>query len=111
MKLKKLSKDEQTNKAFYAAKHGFNGNLESKEMVDARTIEGWNADNMKTLQDIANFAATQDGAIGFAYDPEFFTVPGEQNAQVVFFYKNKSPTSESWPLILFDEAEANIVFE
>mmetsp|Transcript_183 Transcript_183/g.268 ORF Transcript_183/g.268 Transcript_183/m.268 type:complete len:85 (+) Transcript_183:123-377(+) len=82
-------------------------------MIDAYTYDDWKASDWspekgKTLQDVANYAASKEGSIGFAYDPEFFTVEGEQNLTIVFSYKNKSPKSESWPLALFDEAEANI---
>ena len=101
------------SKAFFESKHGFNGNSE-----DLKEIKGFDEysdfkmsdwfETGKTLQDMANWvAANEEGAIGFACDPEFFTVNGEQNANVIFRYTNKSPTCESWPLYLFDEAEAN----
>ncbi|WP_395736357.1 hypothetical protein [Prosthecobacter sp.] len=98
------SMGEETNQEkplrYFPAKHGTNGGLD--EMVDLSTMEGF--DQAHTLDDVAKFAAKVPGAVGFTAHPRF--EKGERHARAVLWYTHCSPLSQSWPLHLFDEAEA-----
>ena len=107
---------DNTKKEYYRAKHGFNGGF--TEMVDLSNREGFDA--VQSIDDLAKFAAEVPGAIGFTAHPFFedtvrkaveeqgHTVgPGPYRyASAVIWYTGLS-SGKSWPLYLFDKAEAN----
>ncbi|MBN8421946.1 MAG: hypothetical protein J0L73_23720 [Verrucomicrobia bacterium] len=98
------SEGEETNQGkptrYFQANHGCNGGLE--EMVDLSQIEGF--EEVRTISDVAKFAAKVPGAVGFMAHPDF--EKGDRFASAVVWYSHRSRTSESWTLHLFDEAEA-----
>ena len=91
---------QEKSPRYFTANHGINLGLE--EMVDLSTMEGF--DEARTMDDVARLAAKVPGAVGFMAHPLFET--GDRYASAVVWYSHRSRTSESWPLHLFDEAEA-----
>jgi hypothetical protein len=80
--------------------HGFGDGL--VEMVDLSTREGF--DTVRTIDDVAKFAAKVPGAIGFTAHPDF--EQGMRYASAILWYTELSSPQNSWPLYLFDETEA-----
>jgi len=89
---------------YFHAEHGYNGG--EYEAVDIQKLEGFEA--IKTLDDLAKFAAKVPGAIGFTAHPDF--EKGMRLASVMMSYTRRSPKSESWALYLFDEKDAKLDF-
>lgn len=85
---------------YYRAAHGFNGGMTS--MIDLSEFEEFN--DARTLDDVARLASQVPGAVGFTAHPDF--ADGTRYASAVLWYTKLSPTSDSWGLYLFDEAEA-----
>lgn len=85
---------------YFLANHGNGRGID--KMVDLSEIEGF--EDVRTIDDVAKFAAKVPGAVGFTAHPSFET--GDRYAHAVVWYTHLSPTSQSWPLHLFDEAEA-----
>lgn len=85
---------------YFKAKHGFDGGL--FEMIELSQREGF--DTVRTIDDLARFASSVGGAIGFTAHPNFEA--GTRSAQAVLWYTRLSPVDASWPLYLFDEREA-----
>ncbi len=85
---------------YYQANHGIDGGLE--EMVDLSKMEGF--EEARTIDDVARLAAKVPGAVGFMAHPLFEM--GDRYAIAVLWYSHRSRTESSWPLHLFDEAEA-----
>lgn len=85
---------------YHRAKHGLNGGHE--ELVDLSTLPGF--DQLKTLDDIAAFAAKVPGATGFTAHPRFEN--GNRYARAIIWYTNLSDPRQSWPIYLFEKSEA-----
>ena len=85
---------------YFLAMHGFGSGL--SEMVDLSTREGF--DTVRTIDDVAKFAAKVPGAIGFTAHPDF--EQGMRYASAILWYTELSSPQNSWPLYLFDETEA-----
>jgi len=85
---------------YFRAKHGFDGGL--SEMVDLSELEGFDA--VRTIDDLAKFASEVPKAMGFTAHPDFEN--GTRYAHAVLWYTGLSSKSSSWPLHLFDRAEA-----
>ena len=85
---------------YFRANHGFGGGL--TEMVDLREMEGF--DQLRTIDDVAKFAAKVPAVVGFTAHP--FFEKGDRYAKAVLWFTHRSRISQSWPLHLFDEMEA-----
>ena len=85
---------------YFLAMHGFGDGL--VEMVDLSTREGF--DTVRTIDDVAKFAAKVPGAIGFTAHPHF--EQGMRYASAILWYTELSSPQNSWSLFLFDETEA-----
>ena len=85
---------------YFRAMHGFDGG--QTEMVDLSKLEGF--DTLRTIDDVAKFAAKVPGAIGFTAHPDFQN--DTRLARAVIWYTGLSSPQNSWPLYLFDETEA-----
>ena len=85
---------------YFAANHGIDGGLE--EVVDLSKMEGF--EEARTIDDLARLAAKVPGAVGFMAHPLFEM--GDRYAIAVVWYSHRSRTGSSWPVHLFDEAEA-----
>jgi hypothetical protein len=72
------------------------------EIVDLSNRGGFDA--IRTIDDVARFAAEVRGAVGFTVHPQFEN--GTRYASAVVWYTKLSPASSSWPLFLFDGKEA-----
>jgi hypothetical protein len=107
---------DNSKREYFRAMHGFG--VGQIEMVDLSKLEGF--DSLRTIDDVAKFAAKVPGAIGFTTHPFFeeavrkaveeqgITIdPGPYRyTRAVIWYTGLSSTRSSWPLYLFDEAEA-----
>ena len=91
---------DNSKREYVRAKHGFGSGL--IEMVDLSTREGF--DTVRTIDDVAKFAAKVHGAIGFTAHPDF--QDDTRLASAVIWYTGLSSPQNSWPLYLFDETEA-----
>ena len=85
---------------YFLAMHGFGDGL--VEMVDLSTREGF--DTVRTIDDVAKFAAKVPGATGFTAHPNF--QDDTRLASAVIWYTGLSSPQNSWPIYLFDETEA-----
>ena len=85
---------------YFHAMHGFNGG--QCEVVDLSKLEGFDA--VRTIDDVAKFAAKVPGAIGFTAHPDF--QDDTRLASAVIWYTGLSSGGSSWRLYLFDETEA-----
>jgi len=85
---------------YFRANHGYGGGL--MEMVDLREVEGFEA--AKSIDDLATLAASVKGAVGFSVHPHF--EKGKRFAHAVLWYTALTERNQSWPLYLFDEADA-----
>ena len=93
--------DSPIAQKYFRAKHGFNRGREV--LVDLTKMPGF--DKVTNLDDIARFARSVPGAVGFTAHPEF--EKGTRLAHAVISYSARSPTSESWKLYLYDKSEAD----
>lgn len=94
------AKPAQPPPKYFPAQHGYNGGL--KGLVDLSERDGFDA--VRTLDEVAAFAAKVPGAIGFTAHPQF--EHGKRHAQAVLWYSRRSKPELSWVLHLFDAAEA-----
>lgn len=85
---------------YFRANHGYGAGL--MEMVDLSPMEGFEA--VQSIDELAKFAAAVKGAVGFSVHPSF--EKGKRYAHAVIWYTGLTARNQSWPLYLFNEAEA-----
>lgn len=81
------------------ANHGPGGLCKTVHLTE---MEGF--DKVRTISDLARFASTVPGAVGFISHPGFGDE--DRDAHAVLWYTSLCPTNQSWPLYLFEEREA-----